>query len=78
MNSNLLSNYNASHYVNNWKIIEKNKLNILHINIQSIRNKIDELYIYINEIEKKYKGTIHVIALSEIWIYRNENRFFNL
>lgn len=78
MNGNLLSNCNASHYINNWNIIKNQRLNILHINIQSIRNKLDELSIYINEIEKKYKGTLHVIALSEIWIYKNENRFFNI
>lgn len=55
-----------------------NGMIILHLNIQSIRNKLDDLNIYIQNIHKEIGQKIHVIALSEIWIYENENKFYNL
>lgn len=58
--------------------MSKEGLNILHINIQSLRNKLDEPKLLLDEIEKANNQTIHIVALSEIWLYENENKFFNL
>lgn len=64
--------------INEFKFETKNELNIIHLNIQSIRNKIDDIEELILAIENKTTKKVHVIALSEIWIYENENKFYNL
>lgn len=54
-------------------------MNILHINIQSIRNKLNDLSMLITNIENQNsKKKIHVIAHSEIRIYNNENKYYNI
>lgn len=53
-------------------------LNIIHINIQSLRNKLDNLNELIHTIETNTNKKLHVIALSEIWIYDNENEYYNM
>lgn len=30
------------------------------------------------EENKKKKGIVHVVALTEVWIYENENKYYNL
>lgn len=64
--------------MNKFKLTNDSGLNIIHINIQSIRNKLDDLNIFIQEISKTYKRKLHIIALSEIWIYSNENQYYNI
>lgn len=49
-------------------------LNILYINIRSLRNKLDD----INDIIKQSQKVIHLIILTETWIYSNEKQFFNI
>lgn len=66
------------HYENEVNIINESDLNILYINIQSLRNKLDDLQVLIEGIERETNQSIHLIALSEIWIYENENIQFNL
>lgn len=52
----------------------KENLNILYINIRSLRNKIDEL----QNIIFSHKKTIHLIILTETWIYPNEINLFDI
>lgn len=49
-------------------------LNIMYINIRSLRNKLHEL-IDIVQVSKKI---LHLIILTETWIYPNEEHFYNL
>lgn len=51
-----------------------NNLNIIYLNIQSLRNKLYNLELLISSFECE----IHVIVLSEIWLSQHENKFFNL
>lgn len=69
---------NTLYSINAYRFENVNGLNIIHINIQSLRNKIDDIEELISTIENKTKNKIHIIALSEIWIYANENKFFNI
>lgn len=52
----------------------KNNLNILYFNIQSLRNKLSQLEVLI----KSYNCPIHCVILTEIWLNRSENPFYNL
>lgn len=56
---------------------ENGNLNILYLNVQSLRNKIDNLKLLV-ERNNRSKNVPHIIALSEIWIYKNENEYYNL
>lgn len=49
-------------------------LNILYINIRSLRNKLDDL----NHILLTSNKKIHIIVLTETWIYSNEKCYFNI
>lgn len=49
-------------------------MNVLSLNIQSIRNKISDLTTYVENSKIK----IHVIVLTETHIKENETKFFNL
>lgn len=51
------------------------KLNILYLNINSIRNKIDEIEIIIASHSNKI---IHFMALTEIRITRETNKFYHI
>lgn len=67
---------NIKYYYNR---IVRDKFNLLYININSIRNKLDELELLILEINKKEsKNTVHLIALTEIRINEHETQFYNL
>lgn len=66
------------HFNDEYKFLYDNAINILQLNIQSIREKIDDLEILIQQIEEKNKKIIHIIALSEIWIFEEENQFYNI
>lgn len=76
--TDLIMTEKINYDLNDLKIRYVNGINILYMNIQSIRDKMDDMEIFIEQITKKSKHIIHIIALSEIWIYRNENSFFNL
>lgn len=64
--------------INKFKFETVNGINIIHMNIQSIRNKIDDIEEFLMTIAKQTKAKIHIIALSEIWIFQNENKFYNI
>lgn len=49
-------------------------MNILSLNIQSIRNKLSDLTIYV----QNSKITFHVICLTETHIRSNETKLFNI
>lgn len=74
----ILNINNTKYYNNEIKLMRENNLNIIYINIQSLRNKIDDLSLLIEKIEKQQKQKVHIIALTEIWIYENENQYYNL
>lgn len=56
-----------------WNEKMEQKLNVLYINIRSIRNKMSD----INDIILTHKKIIHLIVLTETWIYPNEENCFN-
>lgn len=76
--NNVIQTEITEHYLNNFHLTEDRALNILHINIQSLRDKLDSLEISITQLTRKYNKIIHIIALSEIWIYPNENFLYQL
>lgn len=54
---------------------EKNEhINCLYVNIRSLRGKLLDFYAFISS----FKSTIHVIILSETWLYSQEKEFINL
>ncbi len=76
MQNNFLNNINIEHSVNkvSIEINSHEYLNILCINVQSLRNKLK----HIEDLISSFKFTIHVIVLSEIFIYSNEKNKYNL
>lgn len=52
----------------------KSNLNIIYINIQSLRNKLYDLETLIYS----YDYDIHIVVLTEIWLRKNENNLFNI
>lgn len=52
----------------------KNQLNVLYINIRSMKNKLEDIDYLLKTSDKE----IHVIALTETWLYPNETSFFNI
>lgn len=62
----------------NWNIksqnfdIEKTNLNIIYLNIRSIRNKFLELEYYLNEFKIEYD----IIVLVETWLSLWGRKFF--
>lgn len=51
-----------------------NDINILYINIRSLRNKLQDLELLIHE----QKTLTHIIALTEVFIYENETQYYNI
>jgi hypothetical protein len=51
-----------------------NNLNIIYLNIQSIRNKLFELEALINS----YDFEVHIVVLTEHWLVENENSHYNI
>lgn len=60
------------------KQLKLGKFNILYININSIRNKLDELELNIHDIQNSYEKIIHFIALTETRIFEADVPYFNL
>lgn len=73
MNQNLNLNINYLQNIEN-NIYENGELNVLCLNIRSLRNKFE---LFNNFIDSK-NFLIHVIVLTEVWIYSNENEFYNI
>lgn len=72
-NVQLIDNLNI-HYPNSNDTFSNTKINLLHININSIRNKIDDLLLYILQFEV----TIHVVCISEMRLSSDELNICNL
>lgn len=51
------------------------ELNILYLNIRSLRNKLDDI---VDIIGNKDYGEVHIMVLTETWIYDNETSSFNI
>lgn len=51
---------------------------MIHLNIQSFRDKLDDLKLLLHSIENRTNKKMHIIALSEIWIYQNENFLYQI
>lgn len=54
--------------------VRYNKFNLLYLNINSIKNKLDEVQIQVDQCPEP----IHFIAMTEVRIFEYENKFFNL
>lgn len=64
------SSVKISYFLNKIKLL---KYNVLYININSINNKLHLLEDIIEDL-----GEIHIIALTEIRIFSEQNKYFNL
>lgn len=60
---------NVSYTKNNFSKFKNGELNLFCLNSQSIRNKFE---MFINFIDSQ-EFLLHVIVLTEVWIYSNEN-----
>lgn len=66
----LNSNLKIKYFLNRNKLL---KYNILYLNINSIKNKLYDLEDLIGNL-----GEIHIIALTEIRIFSEQNQYYNL
>lgn len=57
------------------KNTELEYVNILYINIRSLRNKLEELKEILAENEHK---KTHILVLTETWLYNSETKFFEI
>lgn len=55
-------------------VVGVSKLNMMYINIRSVRNKLEDLESMIN----LFNGVIHIISMTETWLYEEETNYFNL
>lgn len=68
---NYLNSLNTFYTLNS----QKNKnLNILYFNAMSIRNKLNDIVLFING----FKCPIHIIIITETWLYKEENMLFDI
>lgn len=52
----------------------REKINVLYINSQSIKNKLDKIEAYLAQINSE----THIIAVTETWVAEHEKKFYNL
>lgn len=52
--------------------IHRNKLNIIYLNIRSLRNKLNEIKLICQQKNPD------IVALNEIWIDSNETKFYQM
>lgn len=67
---NSLSTFNTLISLNN----QNQKINILYFNAMSMRNKLNDIQLFINS----FIYPIHIIIITETWLYKEENMFFEL
>jgi len=58
----------------NASLFNSGKLSFLHLNIRSIRNKLDALASYLNSLDHKFA----IIAFTETWLNVNDNDNFEI
>lgn len=63
-NSTECSYYDASSFNNKFKSNSQTSLMMFHLNVRSIRNKLDELLVFLESLTVKF----HVIVLTESWL----------
>lgn len=61
-------------YPNSNEIFTNSKINLLYMNINSIRNKIEDLMLYL----AKFKSTIHIICITEMRLNPDEIYMCNI
>lgn len=71
---NSLLNLDVQHFVNDVIPKTKNDNKFLYLNIRSIREKLHDLELLL----QSQNQLIHIIAITEIWIYDNEVNYFNI
>lgn len=74
--NNISNNLNIKYHINKVdpNINTNNFLNIMCLNAQSIRNKFND----IKHLIYSYNFTIHIIVLTETFLYTNETKHFHL
>lgn len=73
--SNIQQQINIKYNCNKHKL---GKYNLLHLNINSLRNKLDELEFNIEQLQNAHGKIIHLIALAETRININDAPYYNL
>lgn len=76
---NILDNININHFVqyDYHSMKGTNDLRIIYINARSLRGKIPDIENSLNRFHKRNKS-VHVLVISEIWIYESETKYFNI
>lgn len=70
----LINKLSISYHINKFNIFKNNHLNIIYLNIQSLRNKLSEIKNLINSFDHD----VHFIVLTEIFIYSSEIPVYNI
>lgn len=68
------TNLNITHTLNVINNSINTHLNILYMNIRSLRQKLNELELLIGS----YPNITHIIILTETWLYDNEIKYYNI
>lgn len=63
--------YSSGNYLN---LVKKNGLNILYFNGRSIKNKLNEIELFLSCLQ----GIVHVIVITETWLDEHNFLFYNL
>lgn len=69
----LNNNINIKHMINTNTNNDSN-LNVMYINIRSIRNKLDKL----ETLLQTHTKLTHIIVIAETWLYSNETHLYNI
>lgn len=77
-NNQLFRNQNQMKLKHSNKKILMGKYNIIYLNINSIRNKLDELEDTINDLQNKCGKIVHFVALVESKISEHDVPYVNL
>lgn len=65
---------NVNYTTNDFSNFKNDQLNFFCLNSQSIRNKFE---LFVNFIDSQ-EFLLHVIVLTEVWIYSNENERYKI
>lgn len=78
MNDNQFSLINTNCFIINQQTcnfkLKKDQLNILNLNIQSIRNKLLSFEYFLNSFQTRF----HAIVLTETWLNKYDEKFYNI
>lgn len=68
------TNFNVRYFLNEMLT---SKYNILHLNINSLKNKLDELEQFLHGFQEQGKE-IHILAVTQIEIHQEVTKYYNL